>query len=166
MNLITTAATPAHPFGRGRLATGIIAAAAGALVGVCATTTIIDRNSAGVQHVAPVPPAVALLPGSADAFEQRIAVSPPRQAAMPADPLDPAQWGPPGHVTMSADAIAQQVGHRAEASTSSPPRTADAAEQWIPTALPEETRGPADPSDPAQWGSPGHVTMSADAIEH
>ena len=61
-------------------------------------------------------------------------------------PADPARFGSPGHVTMSADAIEQWILHGSGCS-------------------PLPGRSP-DPGDPARFGSPGHVTMSADAIEH
>jgi hypothetical protein len=66
-------------------------------------------------------------------------------AQQPVTTVDPARWGSPGHVTMSADAIEQWITDRTRASA--------------------QAAGYRDPSDPARWGSPGHVTMSADAIE-
>ena len=45
---MTTTAIPAHPRGRGRLATGIVAATAGAIIGIVATTTFVDRQASDV----------------------------------------------------------------------------------------------------------------------
>ena len=104
MNDTTTQKRP------GRLVNGIVAVAAGALLGAFGTITIIELDV----------------------------------AAQPVPSVDPAEWGSPGHVTMSADAIEQWITHRAEMA---------------------QAANPQGRVDPAEWGSPGHVTMSADAIE-
>jgi hypothetical protein len=92
MNETTTQKLPNR---RGRLANGIVAVTAGALLGAFGTITIIELDV----------------------------------AAQPVPSVDPAEWGSPGHVTMSADAIEQWIKHR----TQTPPGatlSADAAEHW------------------------------------
>jgi hypothetical protein len=103
--------TPTSPSRPGRLASGIVAVAAGALLGAFGSITAIELGL----------------------------------AAQPVPSVDAAEWGSPGHVTMSADTIEQWITHRAE--------------------MAAQARGALDRVDPAVWGSPGHVTMSADTIE-
>ena len=67
-------------------------------------------------------------------------------AAQPVPTVDATEWGSPGHITMSADAIEHWINHRAEVLA--------------------QAGGSLGRVDPAEWGSPGHITMSADTIEH
>jgi hypothetical protein len=103
--------TPTRPGSPGRLLTGLVAVAAGGLLGAFGAVAVIEL---GV-------------------------------AAQPVPSVDGTEWGSPGHITMSADAIEHWLTHRAE--------------------LAAQAGGPLGRVDPAEWGSPGHITMSADAIE-
>jgi len=134
---MSTTATPARNNRKGRLVPGIVAVAAGALLGSFGTITFLELDVAAQQPVTTVDPAVWGSPGhvtmSADAIAQWITdrTRASAQAAGSRDPSDPARWGSPGHVTMSADAIEQWIKHDAQGPTPIGPLSADAAEKWI-----------------------------------
>jgi hypothetical protein len=134
MNDTTTQKCPNRP---GRLVSGIVAVAAGALLGSFGTITLLELDVAARQPVTTVDPAVWGSPGhvtmSADAIAQWITdrTRASAQAAGSRDASDPARWGSPGHVTMSADAIEQWIEHDAQGPTPVGPLSADAAEKWI-----------------------------------
>jgi len=95
MNDTTTQKRPKRP---GHLVSGVVAVAAGALLGAFGTITLIELDVAAQQ---------------------------------PVTTEDPAVWGSPGHVTMSADAIEQWIKHHAQGPAPVGPISADAAEKWI-----------------------------------
>ena len=129
---MTTATIPTHPRGRGRLATGIVAAAAGALVGVAATTTFSDREARPAEPVVELQPALGPSPLSADAAERWLTPG-VDQPGLDCRPDAAERWQVP-HIAVAdlpytADAAERWL--TPEIAVADLPYTADAAEHWL-----------------------------------
>ena len=129
---MTTTAIPTHPRGRGRLATGIVAATAGAIIGVVATTTFVDRQASDVQPVVGLRPVPGLLPLSADAAERRFTPA-VTQTAIECRPDAAERWQVPKIAVADLPYTADAAEHwlTPEIAVSDLPFTADAAEHWL-----------------------------------
>jgi hypothetical protein len=129
---MTTTAIPTHPRGRGRIATGIVAAAAGALIGVVGTTTFINRQASDVQPVGQLQPVPTLLPLSADAAERRFTPA-VDQTAIECRPDAAERWQVPQIAVADLPYTADAAEHwlTPEIAVADLPFTADAAEHWL-----------------------------------
>jgi hypothetical protein len=103
---------PTHPIGRRRLTTGIIiTAAAGALVGALATTTLADRPAADTHVITSLGTARTSLHHSADTVERRM--TPRTVIKIPCPPDAAERWQIPNIPVAEL------------------PHSADAAERWL-----------------------------------
>lgn len=131
---MTTTATPNHPRGRGRLATGISAATVGALIGVLATTALVDRPAARADSDAPLRPTSGRQWLSADATDHWL-IARAESAGFDCRPDAAQRWQPKNIavadlLTMSADSAERWLAPEfavADLLTMS----ADSAERWL-----------------------------------
>ncbi len=104
-------ATTTHPLGRGRLASGFIAGTAGALVGVLATITLVDRSAIDAQPVSPLGLVPTTIPYSADTADRH--QTPHRPVRFPCRPDAESRWQIP------------------DLAVADLPYSADTAERWL-----------------------------------
>jgi hypothetical protein len=128
---MTTAAIPTHPYGRGRLATGIVAATAGALIGVLGTATF-DGQASNVQPIAPHRSVSGQLLLTADAAEHWLKTGRPI-SQVPCRPDAAQRWQIPTIAVADLPHTADAAEHwlTPEIAVADLPNSADAAEHWL-----------------------------------
>jgi hypothetical protein len=129
---MTTSTNRTQPGRRGVRATAVIAAAAGTIVGVLATTTVISQGLTDVRPVTTFETQTNSLPQSADAAEHWLTPD-VRRATVPCRPDAAQRWQTPDVAVADLPYTADAAEHwlTPEIAVGNLPYSADAAEHWL-----------------------------------